>query len=235
MSDSIPAPSKAYLVLAVALVVACGLLAPMFIKRRGGCGMPEQVSNLRQIGLALFEFEIEYGAFPNDATAAKITAEHPEHGLDLSSNSSNAIFRQLFAARMTQSEAMFYAKAYSATKSDGDIRPGHVLEKGEVGFAYIAGISSEDNPNTIIAFAPIIPGTTRFDSRPFEGKAVFLRIDNSVTSLAINEHGQVIEGGKDILSPDHRFWNGKAPDIRYPELAPPPPPTLFEKIFGYES
>ena len=146
--------------------------------------MPEQVSNLRQIGLALFEFEIEYGAFPNDATAAKITAEHPEHGLDLSSNSSNAIFRQLFAARMTQSEAMFYAKAYSATKPDGDIRPGHVLKKGEVGFAYIAGISSEDNPNTIVAFAPIIPGTTKFDPKPFEGKAAFLRNNNSATIAA---------------------------------------------------
>lgn len=91
------------------------------------------------------------------------------------------------------------------------------MEKGEVGFAYVAGLSSEGNPARPIAFAPLIPGTKQYDPKPFNGKAVFLRIDNSATSLPIQKDGRVLPGGIDILSAENPIWDGKAPDIRYPE------------------
>lgn len=177
----------------------------------------EAVYNLRRIGIALHEFENEFGEFPNENTAALINKNYPEHGFDLSGKSSNALFRQLFAAGITQSEAMFYAKIPNARKPDGDLSPGKALQKGEVAFAYVIGLSSEGNPARIVAFCPIIPGTKRFDPQPFDGKAFILRTDNTVTSVNIIKDGQGFLGGVDILSPENPIWNSKVIDIRYPE------------------
>ena len=202
-----------------AIILTIGILAaPLFIhKSKCREGQTEQISNLRQIGLALFEFETEYGRYPDEGTAAEVTQAHPNQGLDLSGDSSNAMFRQLIAAGYTQSESMFYAKVAGARKPDGNITGGHALEKGEVGFGYVSGLSTAGNLARIIAFAPIIPGTKKFDPKPFKGKAAFLRMDNSALSLPINENGQAILNGEDILSPDHPIWEGKDPRIHYPE------------------
>ncbi len=206
-----------WLILAISiLILACFAV----FSNQGGyyrADRTEATSNARQIELALLEFDTEYGSFPSEATAAVVTKNFPNHGYDLSGRSSNALFRQLFAAELTQSEGMFYAKVPGVRKPDGDIAPGKLLEKGEVGFAYVAGLSSEGNPARPIAFAPVIPGTKRFDPKPFQGKAVFLRIDNSVSSLPIGKDGRVLLNGIDILSAENPIWESKAPDIRYAE------------------
>lgn len=204
----------------VILVILClaGLTAPMVIRCPKKASQTEATSNLRQVGLALLEFDTDYGSFPDEKTSKTVTENFPDHGLNLSGKSSNALFRQLFAAGLTQSEAMFYAEVNGTRKPDGDISPGEVLKKGEVGFGYIAGLSSKGNPARAIAFCPIIPGTDRFDPKPFKGKAVILRVDNSVTSVNIDKNGHAIVGGQNLLSPENPIWDGKALDIRYPDL-----------------
>ena len=199
------------------LIVLAVLIAPMTIRCRKKSEQTEAISNARQIGLALLEFETEYGTFPSDETAKEVAADYPECKLDLSGRSSNALFRQLFAASLTQSEAMFYAQIKGTKRPDGEAAPGKALASGEVGFGCVAGISTGGDPARPIAFCPIIPGTDRFDPKPFEGKAVILRIDNSVVSMAIDKNGHAIFEGKNILSAGHPVWRGKAPDIRYPE------------------
>jgi hypothetical protein len=201
------------------LIIAslAGLTSPVVIRSKKKSPQAEATSNARQIGIALLEFDTDYGSFPSDATAAMVTGNFPDHGNNLDGRSSNAFFRQLFVAELTQSEAMFYAKVDGARKPDGDIHPGKLLEKGEVGFAYIAGLSSEGNPARPIAFAPVIPGTRKFDPEPFEGKAVFLSIDNSATAIPIETDGRILLNGIDILSAENPIWDGDAPDIRYPE------------------
>lgn len=93
-----------------------------------------------------------------------------------------------------------------------------MLEKGEVAFAYIANIFPDDNPSLPIAFAPIIPGTKKFDPKPFKGKAVVLRLNKSVSVLNINSNGDaLLGGGKKLLDPNNGMWDGKIPDVRYPE------------------
>jgi type II secretory pathway pseudopilin PulG len=193
------------------------LIAPMMVRQRKIDEQTEQVSNARQIGLALFEFEAEHGTYPSDATAALVTNANPDHGFDLSGRSSNILFRQLFAAHLTQSEAMFYAKVKNSIKPDGDIRLGKALNKGEVGFAYISGLSSKEDPITPIVLAPMIPGTTKFDPEPFGGKAVVIFTDNTVRSYKIEKDGRIYDKGIDLLSSKHPVWKGKKPDIRYPE------------------
>jgi hypothetical protein len=97
------------------------------------------------------------------------------------------------------------------------VTPGEALKKGEVGFSYITGLSFKDDPLTPIVLTPLIPGTTKFDPKPFNGKAIVLHIDNSVRTYDINKDGHVYDKGIDILSAKHPIWKGKAPDIRYPE------------------
>ena len=64
----------------------------------------------------------------------------------------------------------------------------------------------------------MIPGTDRFDPKPFEGKAVLLRMDNSVTSLPIQKDGHVLLYGKNLFDPTNPIWDGKPPVIVWPDL-----------------
>lgn len=202
------------------LLFALFVIQPNVIRARKKDDQTEATSNLRQIGLALTGFESEYGTFPCEETVAAIIAANPSNGYDLTGTSSNALFRQLIAAGYTQSETMFYAKVTGSKKPDGNISRGEALKKGEVAFAYVAGLNAQGDPGTPIAFAPIIPGTTRFDPEGFEerGKAIVLLRNNSVRAYKIEKDGHIYDKGIDLLSPKHPVWKGKKPDIRYPEF-----------------
>lgn len=201
----------------ILLLLILALLAPIFHGPKGKPNTPEIVT-AKQIGIALFEFNSKYGAYPNDTTVSLVTNEYPEHGYNLSGKSSNALFRQLIASKIVKNEEIFYARGKGTVIPDGDISPLQALKKSEVGFAYISGLTSKDNPSLPLLLAPIIPGTTKFDPKPFKGRAIVLRIDQSVSLLKIREDGQAMLGaGKSLLDPNNGLWNGKTPDIRYPE------------------
>lgn len=87
---------KAFAVLAILFALA-GLTAPMTFRCRKKADQTEAVNNARQIGLALFEFETEYGSFP-DATTIEPVREATESTLTMGTASSNDFFRQLIAA-----------------------------------------------------------------------------------------------------------------------------------------
>jgi hypothetical protein len=101
-------------------------------------------------------------------------------------------------------------------------KPAAALAKGRNAFAYIAGLNSAGIPDRPLVVCPLIPGTTKFDPKPFGGKAIILRIDCSVRALPIEEDGRVLVDGVELLSKYHPIWkgvDGKAPDIRHPDLA----------------
>ena len=177
----------------------------------------ETTSNARQLGIAFLEFDTDYGSFPHESTVPLVNKSHPTHSYDLSGSSSNALFRQLFAVDFVRSEGIFFAKVPGLRKPDGIIIPGEALKKGEVGFAYIAGLTSLGDPNRPLALTPLIPGTTKFDPKPFGGKAVILHTDNSVRSYNIDKDGHIYDKGINLLSAKHPMWAGITPDIRYPE------------------
>jgi hypothetical protein len=180
-------------------------------------GTAEAINNAKQIGISLFGFEDQYGSYPSDSTTSIVATDYPNHGFDLSGTSSNNAFRQLLASGVEPSEQMFYAKIKKSKRPDGDISPGKALDKGEVGFSYISGLTSKDDPLTPIVLTPLIPGTTKFDPEPFKGKAIILRINQSALTYDIHKDGHVYDKDIDILSAKHPMWNGKVPDIRYPE------------------
>jgi hypothetical protein len=177
------------------------------------------MNNSRQIGLMLLEFETEYGSFPSGKTQKKVE-EATGAKLPADDKSSNSMFRQFFAAGITQSEEPFHAKIPGVKKGDNDMAAGNLLDRGENAFAYIAGMNAGGNLSRPIVVCPLIPGTTKFDPKPFGGKAIILRVDCSVQMLPIQADGRVLEKGVELLSKDNPLWKGVAPDIRYPDLLP---------------
>lgn len=199
------------------MVCLLGLFAPMVIRCPKKAPQTEAVSNARQIGLALFEFEQEYGCFPGFGTAKQVRANTLSDLQMDHSKSSNDFFRQLIAANVVESEHMFFARVAGTRKPDNVVTGSKALEKGECGFSYLLGATEGCDPHRPLAVTPMIPGTDRFDPKPFEGKAVVLRADNSVTSLAIDKQGHVIFEGRNLMDPKHPVWQGKPPSIAWPE------------------
>jgi prepilin-type N-terminal cleavage/methylation domain-containing protein len=211
------------LVVIVIIASLAGLTAPMVIRQRKKADQTEATSNARQIGLAMFEFETDYGTFPDSSTATMVNNNNPNHGFTLGTSTSNDYFRQLFAANITQSEAMFFVKTPRTVKPDGVITPGsEALKAGENGFGYIlnasAGLSTAGNPARVIACTPMLTATT-FDSDPFDKKAVVLRIDNSVASLNINQQNQAMLGGGQqlLVGGSGTIWDSITPTVVLPQ------------------
>ncbi len=201
-------------------MICLGVLAYGAVqKHRIKADTEEARSNLRSMSLAFYEFETAYGAYPNASTAAEVK-ENTETTLPLGAKFSNDIFRQLIAAEVCQSEAMFYAKIPGSKKPDNVFSDGsNALVKGEVGYSCIVGLNSRSNPARPLVVTPLIPGTNRFDPKPFAGNAIILRVNSSgANALPINGNGEVIDSsGKHILDPANPIWGGETPQIVWPE------------------
>lgn len=206
-----------YISLAIFMVaMVAGLTAPMVIRQKKKADQTEAISNARQISMALMEFESEYGSMPNAATAQLVAEATGEPAI--SGSSSNARFRQLFQAGITQSEVIFYAKTSSTTKPDGVIFGDNALASGECGFGYIENIRTEDPTTRPIALAPFKPGSQEFDPMPFDGKAIVLWSDGSVRAYSIDRtSGEAIVDGQNLLDPTHPVWGGSPPSLLLPE------------------
>lgn len=214
------------LVVIVIIAALAGLTAPMVIRQRKKADQTEAVNNARQIGFALFEFETAYGSFPDSTTATEVK-EATESTLNLGTANSNDYFRQLIAAEVSQSEAMFYAKTAFTKKPDNVYNGANALERGEVGFGYImntnTAFSTAGNPARPVVVAPLaFPFSTgQFDTDMYDYKAVVLRIDNSATSLPILKSTKLAQlgGGKNLLQTgEETIWGtGVTPTIVNPD------------------
>jgi type II secretory pathway pseudopilin PulG len=202
----------------IIIIVLAVLTAPLTLRSRKKADQTEAVSNARQIGLALSEFQNEYWAYPNAGTIAAVQ-KATGTTLNLGTKTSNDFFRQLIGGDFTQSENMFYApKIPGVRKPNDNITGVEALKKGECGFAYFLGARLTDNPRRPLAAAPMIPGTDQFDPKAYEGKAVVLRMDNSVTSFNIDKDGHIQIEGKLFMDPTNPIWDGHPPLIVWPEL-----------------
>jgi hypothetical protein len=203
---------------AASLLLIAAIFSPLWI-RTGKIASPrtEALNNVRQIGLALDAFKLEYGKLPDDTTIAMVQ-EKTKTDLNLGGGSSNAIFRQLIAS-VIKSEKPFWCRApWSRKKPDEVFTDSMALAQGEVGFAYIVPISADPDPNTPLVLAPLIPGTTRFDPKTYNEKAIVLWADGSAAAPNIRpDSGEVWVNGKNIFDPSQPFWKGQKPDIRWAE------------------
>jgi hypothetical protein len=137
---------------------------------------------------------------------------------EVTGSSSNARFRQLIRAGISQSEQIFYARTSTTQKPDGDISGDQAIARGECGFGYVENIRTDDNTPRPIAMAPFKPMSSQFDPMPFDGNAVILWSDNSVTSMPIERAtGEILLDGENLLSPTHPIWGGTPPSLLLPE------------------
>lgn len=203
----------------------------MVLRQKTKANQTSAVSHLRGIGLASFDFESEYGSFPDDRTALLLAPKNTRN-LDLTGSSSNAYFRQLIISGVVPSETIFYATTGYTRKPDEtmDSRT-TMLAAGEVGYGYFmdggSGMKTEEgSPGRPVACAPLAfdghsVSATRFDSETYDGKVVILRADNSVTSLNIDPAtGEALLHTKPILAtgPD-TVWDADGK----PAILPPLP------------
>ena len=202
--------------LLAAVPVAFGsLVAPLYFRVQKKVNYTIAGSNIRQILTQLFEFEADHGKFPDATTIASVHAK-TSTTLPLGSATSNDLFRQFFASG-TATEKIFYAKSPTSSDPGDEILGARTLAKGECGFTYIAGLSSADDGRAPVVMTPVIPGTWKFDPRPFGDKAIVLRCDGSVKFEPIDPHGHVTIGSMNIFDPRQPYWCGKPPDIKWPE------------------
>ncbi len=218
------------LVVIVIIAALAGLTAPMVIRQRKKADQTEAVNNARQIGFALFEFETEYGSFPEGSLAEQINSNTGSSIAPSNVATSNDAFRMLIASGITSSETMFFCKtAYSTVKPDNITdTAANALKEGEVGFGYIMGTgstaySAAGNTGRPIIAAPLAYTGSftagKFDRDIYDSKAVILKVDNSVVSININTDGDaILGGGKKVLDvgTDTVWGTGVAPAMVNP-------------------
>ena len=207
-----------YAVLALCVLIAllAALAAPMIMRQTKRAHQTEAISNAKCFGLALFEFNNDYGSYPN-AETAKLVADETSTPV-ITGDSANARFRQLINSGIVSNEEIFYAKSVITQKPDGNISGDNAIAPGECGFAYI-----DNHPKAItaprpIAMAPFTFSSDEFDRESFGGKAIILWTDGSVTTLSIDPaSGKALLNGQDILDPTHPIWAGTPPNLLMPE------------------
>ncbi|MCW1913429.1 hypothetical protein OJ996_07585 [Luteolibacter sp. GHJ8] len=186
---------------AIVLIALVVVMRPVIIKQKKAVAHVKALSGLRQIGASLFEFDSEYGSFPDDATALKLP-EEAKAGFKLSGDHSNDYFRQLIVVGL-KSEKPFWCKtSFSPRKPDDDLSPLQALQAGEVGYSYIMAApglgqkSSGDPGRPVVVAASKLGGALwTFDSDVYGGKAVVLKLDNSVAGMNIDEESGYIRTG----------------------------------------
>jgi len=216
-----PGGTWTHILLAIVGIVAFAvfLVFRMSAKSTSKAHVSEAMSNARQISLALSVFRQAYQSCPDEITAKKVrTATGKSWGFG--TGSSNAYFRQLLAAGAAESEVMFFARIPGVLPKNDNVyhTDASALEKGECGFSYLAGAKPKSNPARPIVVTPLLPGRRVFDREALDGNAIIVRLDGSVIRLSIDRQGRVLQDGKDLMDPSHPIWEGRPPEIAWPDL-----------------
>jgi hypothetical protein len=199
-----------FFIIIIITAIVC-LAAPMVLRSAIRSDLTQSVNNARMVGMALAEFDTEYGRFPDAQTAVEV-ASRTRSNLAPPGTTANDHLRQLLAAGIINSEQAFYTKTAFTRQPDNVFdTPDTALASGEVGFGYILnGVTAlgttGTNPSIPILCAPLaFDGTsvspTRFDAPYTDGLSILLRIDMAATSHRIDPStGDLLLDGKPWLA-----------------------------------
>ena len=185
--------------------------------------MARTIQNAKQVGYALFNFESDFGAYPNDETAK---AEELQDVFLSSAGGSNYYFSQLIAGGYVDQESPFHVGTGDAVEPDNlYTTPEELLAPGEVGFAYVLWDPSMNSGN-LPSDAPLViaylkKGEKVVDVKEFRNRGtprmIVLRVDMAVTDPKANKKGIVMRDGKDYFDWSQPHWGGQKPKIVWPE------------------
>ena len=216
------------------IATLAGVGIPVIMSKVKDGARAEAIGNIKQIGLAMFTFDQDYGSYPCDATGIEVKNNNPDSDLTFGNNSSNDFFRQLIAAGCIDTEKSFYAKAPYTKKPDNVMAQSKCLAPGEVGFAYIMAtstepLSSSGNSGRPLLAAAVFDGLSNgsFDLDVYAKKAVIFRIDNSATAEPVRPSDKkvLVGGGKTLLQGGDKdtVWGVDiTPILKAPEKARAP-------------
>ncbi|WAC18589.1 hypothetical protein OVA24_15260 [Luteolibacter sp. SL250] len=205
----------AYGIISLVVLIIVGLVPSWWGKSRRPHELYRTLGNAKQLGLALMEFEKDYGKYPGADTIAEVR-QRTGTSLSLGTSSSNHYLRQLLAADILD-EGAFYSRGTSTKRPDRRIDVSGALEKGECGFAYVPGLDFSSPPGTPVLIAGLIHGTDRVNPAVPDGVAVLVCVDGTVKEGITDKHGHLIIGGKRLLDPANPIWKGLPPSLAWPE------------------
>jgi type II secretory pathway pseudopilin PulG len=174
-----------FMVLIIAALAA--LATPAILKQKRQAEMTRAMSNSKQIYLCMMDFESDMGTFPDDLTAKEL----PDPSL-YQGKTANPYLAQLIAGGYCYDEIMFPMGPAGSKKSDNIMNPPQeILKQGENGWAYlladdkteeedvIRGLNTSDGGDIPFLIAPLADSNGKIDPKPFDGRAVYIRIDGS--------------------------------------------------------
>jgi len=185
------------------IATLAGVGVPVIIAQKKKGDRSEAISNIKQVGMALFAFDQDYSSYPGDlaATGQQVIdnnptdASNPASSITLDYATSNGIFCQLIRGGFIDSEKAFYAKSNYTKKPDNVISGANALAKGECGFSYIVNktvatpLSSAGNTGQALLVASsyrpaggTVDTDGKFDTDVYDKKAIVFRIDQSATA-----------------------------------------------------
>jgi len=213
------------LVVIAIIVTIAGLSTPAIIRGKKNGDRLQTINNAKQIGIAISEFENEYGSYPSDDTREDIEDAEIECP---AGDDANAYLAQLIATGFLDAEEVFYAKGVRGTRKGDDIvsSPEEMLAEGENGFGYVmladgeALSSSSAKSTTPILVAPLKEGGTEplFDPEPYNDQMVYLRADGAVVKTRIKPDGEAgLAKGKTLFSTgEDTMWGDDQPEVKEP-------------------
>lgn len=217
------------------IATLAGVGVPVIIAQQKKGARAEAISNIKQVGMAMFSFDQDYNGYPSRASGTEVDTNNPESNITLAYVTSNDFFRQLIKAGFIDGEKSFYAKSSYTRKADGVITNDSALAPGECGFSYVMGrdpdpLSSSGNSGQalLLAVAYKDPGgavdqTGKCELDVYDKKAVVFRIDNSATAESIRPSDKLVlvGGGKTLLQGNDKdsVWG----DTLTPTLKVPAP------------
>lgn len=207
-------------VLVVMVVVLSGICISAALKRKGKVNQEEASRNARSLSLAFYTFKEDYGSYPCEETAIEVR-NNTETTAKLGKVSSNDFCRQLIASGMVDQEPPFYARTLGSRKPDNVTTGDKLLEKGELGFAYVVSHAACKEKNFPLLLTPMVKGKLQFDyesaRKCFDGKVLVLMTDCSRHIHIVDKDGHVWINGKDFFDPSQPYWHGIPPKVAWPE------------------
>ena len=212
------------LVVIAIIVTLAGVATPVLLGQKKKGDHAKAVQNAKQVGYALFNFENDFGRYPDDNTEDDLDTD----AIVSAATGSNLYLSQLVAGGYVDQEAPFYCKTAFTIEPDNDMSDANnLLASGEVGFSYVmrssgTGLNSSVNSAVPLLCAPSDgTGAGTFDRNVYNKRSVVLRIDMSVTDPRINDDGDItLRGGLGLLETGAgSVWDDS--NITAPELEEP--------------
>ena len=188
----------------VVAVLAVGFLIPIFVSSQKKTSHARAVQDVKKIGYALYEFEEDYGMYPNEETARLLKEKYPTRAHLLKTKTSNDLLKQLVIAGYMGGDSYLYG--------DDQLSAMEWLNSDVFPYSYVMGMSSSSNSALPLLICPLERGKTTVDEKysrkHHNQRVVIIRVDLSVTDRRLDD---------DYFDWSQPHWGSQKPKILWPK------------------